>query len=69
MPFGSDQTQDSLVVPVADKCGVGRYRDSNGICRRQYQFGKPPKQFYGVCGGMNAHRVCNFTGQCWMVCD
>jgi hypothetical protein len=69
MPFGRDQTQDSLAVPVADKCGVGRYRDANGVCRRKYQIGKPPKQFYGACGGMNAHRVCNLSGQCWMVCD
>jgi len=69
IPFGGDQTQDSLVVSVADKCGIGRYRDANGVCRRKYHFGKGPKQYYGSCGGANAHRVCNFTGQCWMVCD
>jgi hypothetical protein len=69
MPVGGDQTQDSLVVLAADKCGIGRYRDANGVCRRKYQFGIPPKQYYGSCGGTNAHRVCNFSGQCWMVCD
>jgi hypothetical protein len=30
-------------------------------------YGKRP--LYGVCGGLNSHRVCNFFGQCWMVCD
>jgi hypothetical protein len=42
MPLGSYQTEDSLVVPVADKCGIGRYRDSNGICRRRLI--SPPMQ-------------------------
>ena len=69
MPVGSDRTNDSLVVPAADGCGINRYRDANGVCRRKYQFRRAPKQFYGSCGGTNAHRVCNFSGQCWMVCD
>ena len=69
MPLGGNHAPDNLVVPAADKCGVGRYRDAHGICRRKYQIGKPPKQFYGACGGMNSHRVCNLSGQCWMVCD
>ena len=67
--FADDQTQHNLVVLTADRCGIGRYRDANGVCRREYAFGKALKQFYGSCGGMNAHRVCNFTGQCWMICD
>ena len=67
--LADDQTQHDLVVLTADRCGIGRYRDANGVCRRKYALGKASKQFYGSCGGMNAHRVCNFTGQCWMVCD
>jgi len=67
--FADDQTQHNLVVLTADRCGIGRYRDANGVCRRKYAFGQASKQFYGSCGGMNAHRVCNFTGQCWMICD
>ena len=70
MPFQSDQSFDILVLSIADKCGIGSYRDANGVCRRKYLFGRTPrKQFYGSCGGVNAHRVCNFIGQCWMVCD
>jgi hypothetical protein len=60
-----------LTIPVADGCGINRYRDSRGICRRKYEFtrhrGKP--QLYGACGGVDSHRVCNLYGQCWMVCD
>jgi hypothetical protein len=40
-------------------------------CRRKYvlsrHHGKTP--FYGACGGVNSHRVCNLYGQCWMVCN
>lgn len=71
IPFGSDRTHDRLVVPVADGCGFNRYRDPRGVCRRKYvlsdHYGKRP--LYGVCGGLNSHRVCNLFGQCWMVCD
>jgi hypothetical protein len=71
IPFGNDGTRDSLAVPVADGCGVNRYRDPRGVCRRKYvlgdHYGKRP--LYGACGGLNSHRVCNFFGQCWMVCD
>ena len=71
MPLGSDRTHSNLVVPVADGCGVNRYRDTGGVCRRKYvlggHYGKRP--LYGACGGLNSHRVCNFIGQCWMVCN
>src|SRR5262245_15615813 len=60
-----------LTIPVADGCGINRYRDSRGICRRKYEFtrhrGKP--QLYGSCGGVDSHRVCNLYVQCCMVCD
>ncbi len=70
MPLASDGRQDSLIVPVADGCGVNRYRDAHDVCRRKYYFTRRhPKQFYGACAGSSAHRVCNFFGQCWMVCD
>jgi len=61
----------TVAVPVADGCGINRYRDSRGICRRKYVFerhsGKRP--LYSACGGLDAHRVCNWYGQCWMVCN
>jgi hypothetical protein len=69
MAVNSDAAWDSLVMPVADKCGINRYRGPDGVCHRKYYFGYGPKQFYGVCGGVKAHRVCNLFGQCWMVCD
>jgi len=70
MPFASDRAQDNLVVPVTGKCGIGRYRGPDGVCRRKYYFGNyGSKQYYGTCGGIGAHRVCNFVGQCWMSCD
>jgi hypothetical protein len=69
MPFWSGRSFDRPVIPAADKCGIGRYRDASGVCRRKYQLGRAAKPFYGSCGGVNAHRVCNFIGQCWMVCD
>jgi hypothetical protein len=60
-----------LTIPVAEGCGINRYRDSRGVCRRKYEFtrhrGKP--QLYSACGGVDSHRVCNLYGQCWMVCD
>jgi hypothetical protein len=63
--------QGRLTIPVADGCGFNRYRDAQGVCRRKYvlsrHHGKTP--FYGACGGVNSHRVCNLYGQCWMVCN
>lgn len=35
LPFGSDRTHGQLVVPVADKCGIGRYRGPDGVCHRK----------------------------------
>ena len=71
MPFAGGRTQAGLLVPVADGCGINRYRDSRGICRRKYVLrgsrGKQPA--FDVCGGQKSHRVCNFVGQCWTVCD
>jgi hypothetical protein len=69
LPIWSDLTQDSGVIAVADKCGIGRYRALNGKCYRKYYVGRGPKQFYSACGAVNSHRVCNFSGQCWMVCN
>src|SRR5262245_20900676 len=60
-----------LTSPVADGCGINRYRDARGICRRKYEFTRHrgKSQLYGACGGVDSHRVCNLYGQCWMVCD
>jgi len=70
IPFARSHALDSLVVPVAGGCGVGRYRDRDGVCRRKfYVLRHGPRQYYSVCGGVSAHRVCNLVGQCWMVCD
>ena len=70
MPFRSYQTQARLIAPVADGCGVGRYRGPNGECRRKYFRDRfAPRPYYSSCGGLGAHRVCNIFGQCWMVCD
>ena len=59
------------VIPVADGCGFNKYRDAYGACRRKYVFRRydRKKPLYGVCGGLNSHRVCNLIGQCWMECD
>ncbi len=66
-PIGAEP----MTTPVADGCGVNRYRDARGICRKKYVItphkGRQP--FYTGCGGVNSHRVCNLYGQCWMVCD
>jgi hypothetical protein len=69
LPTGPTYPRPSLIVAAADDCGVNRYRDASGVCRRTRQIARPRKQLYGSCGGMNAHRVCNWSGQCWMVCD
>ena len=59
------------VIPVADGCGFNKYRDAYAVCRRKYVFRRydRKKPLYGVCGGLNSHRVCNLIGQCWMECD
>ena len=69
LPIWSDLTSDSMVVAVADGCGIGRYRAHNGKCYRKYYAGSGKKQFYGACSALDSHRVCNFSGQCWMVCN
>jgi hypothetical protein len=70
MPFGGTRAQGGVVIPIADGCGINKYRDSSGVCRRKYYFRRAgPRQFYSACGGKRAHRECNFIGQCWMVCD
>jgi len=68
-PFLRDPTQGSMVIAVADGCGVGRYRAHNGKCYRKYYVGRGQKQYYGACSAVDSHRVCNFSGQCWMVCN
>ena len=70
LPIGRDQAQATLLIPIADGCGINRYRDANGVCRRKYFLRRiAPRQFYSACGGKRAHRECNLIGQCWMVCD
>jgi len=72
MPLAPVQpAQPELAIHVADGCGINRYRDSGGVCRRKYVLGRHQGKtpFYGACGGVNSHRVCNLYGQCWMVCD
>lgn len=70
LPIGHDRIPDTLLIPVADGCGINKYRDAKGVCRRKYYFRrKSPWQFYSACGGKHAYRECNFIGQCWMVCD
>jgi hypothetical protein len=69
LPIWSDLSPDSMVVAVADGCGIGRYRAPNGKCYRKYYVGRGQKQFYGACSSVNSHRVCNLFGQCWMVCN
>ena len=68
-PIGTGEA--ALPIPVADGCGLNRYRDARGICRKKYVITRHrgPQPFYTGCGGLNSHRVCNLYGQCWMVCD
>jgi hypothetical protein len=68
-PIGTGQA--ALALPVADGCGINRYRDARGICRKTYVINRHqgPQPFYTGCGGVNSHRVCNLYGRCWMVCD
>lgn len=70
MPIAPIEMQRAA-VPVADGCGINRYRDARGICRRKYVLERHPgkRSLYTGCGGLNSHRVCNLYGQCWMVCD
>lgn len=72
MPLAPVRTEQAgLAITVADGCGFNRYRDARGICRKKYVItrhqGRRP--VYTGCGGVNAHRVCNLYGHCWMVCD
>jgi hypothetical protein len=82
MPFGSNQTQDNLIVPIAGGCGVGWHPTGYG-CRRNGYYGGPvvvaPPAYYGgpgyyapvvgPCGGRGAHQVCGPYGNCRMVCN
>jgi hypothetical protein len=82
MPFRSNQTQDSLVVPVSGGCGIGFHRGPYGGCRANGYYGGPvvvaPPVYYGgpgyyapvgPCGGRGQHRVCGVNGGCVMVCN
>ncbi len=57
MPFLSNQTQDSLVVPVAGGCGIGFHRGPYGGCRANGYYGGPvvvaPPVYYGGPGYMS----------------
>jgi hypothetical protein len=76
MPFESNQTHDSLVVPVAGGCGAGFHRGPNGGCRPN---GGGPAVVVAPgavvvapgapCGGRGRHQVCNGMGACRMVCN
>jgi hypothetical protein len=76
MPFGSNQTQDSLVIQVAGGCGLGFHRGPYGGCRRNGYYGgvyyggavvapgvvvAPPVVVAPSCRRCNAYR-------CWYVC-
>jgi hypothetical protein len=82
MPFGSNQTQDSLVVPIAGGCGAGFHRGPYGGCRANGYYdgrywGSPAVVVapgvvvapVGPCGGRGAHEVCGPYGRCRMVCN
>jgi hypothetical protein len=71
LPLAKNPSVDALVVPTADGCGFNRYRDAGGKCRRLYVSAAHQRHpsFYSACGGVDSHRVCNWFGQCWMVCD
>ena len=78
MPFGSNQTQNNLVVPIAGGCGLGWHPTAYG-CRRNGCSGVgvvAPPVYYGApgyvvgpCGGRGAHQVCGPYGNCRMVCN
>jgi hypothetical protein len=77
LPIGSNQTYDSLVVPIAGGCGIGWHRGPYGGCRRNgyyggVYYGAPPGAPVGPgaypCGGRGQHRVCGPNG-CWMACN
>ena len=76
MPFGSNQTQDSLVIQVAGGCGPGFHPGPYGRCRRNGYYGgayyggavvapgvvvAPPIVVAPSCRRCNAYR-------CWSVC-
>ena len=76
MPFESNQTQDSLVVPVAGGCGAGFHRGPNGGCLANV--GGPAVVVApgavlvapgAPCGGRGRHQVCGAYGRCRMVCN
>lgn len=71
MPFEGYLNPSNRFVAVADRCGFNKYRDARGVCRRKYIFElhQRKRPVYSVCGGLNAHRVCNLFGQCWVECD
>jgi hypothetical protein len=74
MPFGSNQSRESLVVQVAGGCGPGFHRGPYGACRRNGYYGgvyvgapgvvvAPPV----VVAPAPCRRVCN-AYRCWRVC-
>jgi len=70
-PFGGQRLYPGLIVPVADGCGINRYRDAHGVCRRKYILGGHMRKgsAFDTCGGKHSHRQCNIFGYCWTVCD
>ena len=75
MPIGRDKTQDTLIVRVDDRCGVGWYLGSDGLCRSNYydryyapRYGGP---YYGPvpCNGRGVHPIWGVFGACWLACN
>jgi hypothetical protein len=79
MPFASDPTRGSLIVPAADGCWLGWYRNPSGGCSRdryglfgsgiEYVPGPSYRLGPTVCGGRGVYRVCNVFGYCWWACS
>ena len=74
-PIGSDKTQDTLIVRVDDRCGVGWYLGSDGLCRSNYYDRYYAPRYWGPyrgpvpCNGWGVHPVCGIFGACWLACN
>src|SRR6476646_6750323 len=81
MPFRSIQTEENVIVRIAEGCWLGWHRNANGGCSRD-SFGlfgigidyvPPPYYYYrtgpAVCGGRGIYKVCNVFGYCWWECN
>ena len=63
MPIGSDKTQNGPVVRVDDRCGVGWYLGSDGLCRSNYYDRYYAPRYWGPyrgpvpCNGRGVHPI------------